>query len=97
MAWCLVGTKPLSNQCCNIVNWTPRNKLHWNLNRVSNISIEDDIFKNVVCKMPAILSQCVNPLCAGPQYKGPGLSHHMPADDLACHQQQSDDYRVIEI
>ena len=41
------------NQCCNIVNWTLRNKFQWHLNR--------NALKNVVWKMAAILSrpQCV--------------------------------------
>ena len=49
------------NQCSNIVNWTLRNKLQWNLNRNSNIFIHENTFENVVWKMAAILSlpQCV--------------------------------------
>ena len=48
------------NQCWNIVNWTFRNKLQWNLNRNSYISIQENAFK-IVWKMAAILSrpQCV--------------------------------------
>ena len=51
------------NQCWNIVNWTLRNKLQWNCNRNSNISIEENAFENNVCEKAAILSQpqCVNP------------------------------------
>ena len=50
------------NQCCNIVNWTLRNKLEWNFNQNSNTFIEENTFENVVCEMLSILSQpqCVN-------------------------------------
>ena len=49
------------NQCWNIVNWTLRNKLQWNLNRNSIIFIQENAFENVVWKMAAILTrpQCV--------------------------------------
>ena len=49
------------NQCWDIVNWTLRNKLHWNFNRYSYIFIQENSFENVVWKMAAILSrpQCV--------------------------------------
>ena len=49
------------NPCWNIVIWTLRNKLQWNLNRNSNIFMQENIFENVVWKMAAILSrpQCV--------------------------------------
>ena len=51
------------NQCSNIVNLTPRNKLQWNFNRNSYIFIQENAFENV-CKMVAISSQpqCVNDL-----------------------------------
>ena len=45
------------NQCWNIVNWTIRNKIRWNLNRNSYISIKENAFENVVWKMVAILSR----------------------------------------
>ena len=50
------------NQCWNIVNWTPRNKLQWNVNRNSYIFIQENPFENIVWKLAAILSrpQCVN-------------------------------------
>ena len=50
------------NQCWNIVNWTLRNKLQWNLKQNSYIFIEENAFENVVWKMAAILSRspCVN-------------------------------------
>ena len=49
------------NQCWNIVNWTLGNKLQWNLNRNTNIFIQENAFESVVCQMAAILSrpQCV--------------------------------------
>ena len=49
------------NQCWNVVNWTIRNKLQWNLKRNSYIFIQENAFENVVWKMAAILSrpQCV--------------------------------------
>ena len=49
------------NQCWNIVHWTPRNKLQWNVNRNSYIFIQENPFANVVWKMVAMLSrpQCV--------------------------------------
>ena len=61
MACRLVGAKPLSDQCWNIVNWNLRNKLQWNLKRNSYIFIHKNAFENVVCEMAAICSrpQCV--------------------------------------
>ena len=52
------------NQCWNIVNLTPRNKLQWNIDWNSYISIQENGFEMVVCVMAAILSwpQCVNSL-----------------------------------
>ena len=51
------------NQCWIIVNWTLRNKLLWNLNRNSNVFIQENAFESVVCETASILSrpQCVNP------------------------------------
>ena len=45
----------------NVVYWTPRNKLQWNLNWNSYNIIQEDPFENVIWKMAAILSrpQCV--------------------------------------
>ena len=53
------------NQCWNIVHWTLRNKLHGNRNRNSYIFIQEYAFKNVCCKIAAILSwpQCVKKSC----------------------------------
>ena len=50
------------NQCWFIVNWTFRNRLHWNFNQNSNIFICNTVFANVVGKKAAILSQpqCIN-------------------------------------
>ena len=45
------------NQYWNMVNGTLRNKLQWNFNW--NILIQGNTFESVVCKMVAILSQCV--------------------------------------
>ena len=63
------------NHCWNIVNWTLGNKLQWNLNRNSNIFIQENAFENNVCEMASILSwpQCVN-------YKAltPLISHNLP-------------------
>ena len=55
------------NQCWNIVNWTLRNKLQWNINWNSYIFIQENAFENVVCKMACILSrpQWVNSLAPG--------------------------------
>ena len=36
------------NQRWNIVNWTPRNKLQWNVNQNSYIFIQENPFENVV-------------------------------------------------
>ena len=46
-----------SRQCWNIVNWTLRNKLQWNLNWNSHIFIQGNVFENIIWKMAAILSQ----------------------------------------
>ena len=53
------------NQCCDIVNWTLRNKLQWNFNWNSNIFIQENALENGVCKMVSILSrpQCVKHSC----------------------------------
>ena len=51
MACCLVGAKPLSNQCWNIINRT-RNKFQWNRNY--NIFIQDNAFESVACEKVAI-------------------------------------------
>ena len=43
------------NQGWNIVNWILRNKPQWNLNRNSYISIQENVFENIVWKVAAIL------------------------------------------
>ena len=50
------------NQCCSIVDWTPRNRLHWHFSRNSYIFTRENPFENQVWKMAVILSrsQCVN-------------------------------------
>ena len=45
------------NQCWNIVNWTLRNKLQWDLNRNSYIFINENAFQNVVWKLAVISSR----------------------------------------
>ena len=52
-------------QCWNIVNWTLRNKLPWNINGNSYISIHEYVFESAVCEMSVIQSrsQCVKWLC----------------------------------
>ena len=59
--------KPKNLKPCNIVNWTLRNKLQWNVTRNSYIFIKENPFENVVCEMASILSrpQCVNSLGSG--------------------------------
>ena len=42
-------------QCCVIVNWTLKNKLHWNSNQNTTLFVEENAFENVVCEMAAIL------------------------------------------
>ena len=48
------ATSHYLNQCWNIVNWTLRNKLQWNLNPNSYIFIQENAFENSVCEMAAI-------------------------------------------
>ena len=49
--WRVVCSAPSHylNQC-SLVDFTPRNKLQWNLNRNSIISIHENAFENVVCQ-----------------------------------------------
>ena len=44
------------NHCWNIVDWTLRSKLQWNLSRNSHISIQENAFEHV-WKMAALLSR----------------------------------------
>ena len=57
------------NQCWNIVNWTLRNKLQWNINQNSYIFIQGNASENVG-KLADILSQsqCVKTTCASNGY-----------------------------
>ena len=50
------------NQCCIIVNWTTRNRLHWNLIEIEIFSLKKMNLKMSSAQMAAILSrpQCVN-------------------------------------
>ena len=62
--WWPVAWSPSSNyvnQCWNIVNWTIRNQLQWNINQNAYIFIHENALENVVWKMVAIFSrpQCV--------------------------------------
>ena len=52
------------NQCLNIVNWTLRNKLQWNINQNSYSFIQENAFENVVWKIAAILAS-MSWVCAG--------------------------------
>ena len=45
------------NQCWNIINLILKNKLRWNVNENSYIFVQENVFKNVICEMAAILSQ----------------------------------------
>ena len=58
-SYTIIVNNPIShclNQCWNIVNWAPRNKLQWNYNRNSCIFIQENVFECVVCDMSAVLS-----------------------------------------
>ena len=50
------------NQCWDIVNWTLKNKLQWNLNQNTKLFIRENALENVIWKMAAMLSQpqCVD-------------------------------------
>ena len=45
------------NQCWVIVNWTLRNKLQWNFNQNTNLSIHENASEYIVWEMTAILSR----------------------------------------
>ena len=78
------------------MNWTLRNKLYWNLNRNSNIFIQENAFESVICETAAILSrpQCVNqvlwmsptlqtpPILFDPFFSPP----HPPQNGIVSHQ-----------
>ena len=70
----------------NIVNWTLRNKLQWDLNQNSYILIQENAFENVFQKMLASLSrpQCVNLSSASSAHiQNSDLVITIPADGLA--------------
>ena len=57
MACCLVGTKPLSLQCWNIVYWILRNKLQLNSNQNTKLFIHENAFENVAWKWQSYFSR----------------------------------------
>ena len=61
MACRLVAPSHYLNQCWNIVNFSVRNKLQWNVNQNTYIFSQENIFENAICEMAAILSrpQCI--------------------------------------
>ena len=65
-----------------IVNWTPRNKFHWNLNWNPFIFSHENVFENVGWKISNILPQCVK-LGHGCMYLG--LSNFMTSVDIAVY------------
>ena len=62
--WLVAWTAPSNylNQSWDIVSWTLRNKLQWNLKQNSVVSIQENAFENGVCEMASILFRppCVN-------------------------------------
>ena len=44
-------------QCWVIVNWTPRNKLHWNFSQNTKLFIHENASEHIVCETAAILSR----------------------------------------
>ena len=61
------GTKPLPQPMLVYHLWDHQEYIHWKFNQISDISIHEIVFENVVCKIWAILnkSQCVNTLAPG--------------------------------
>ena len=45
------------NQCWVIVNWTPGNKVQWDVNQITKLFIHENSSKNIVCEMAAVLSR----------------------------------------
>ena len=78
------------NQCWNIVNWIPRNKLQWNFDRNSYIFHQENPFENVVWKMAAILSRpqcvmhCINQELSSSLWYKPHLSRQLNCGSLRC-------------
>ena len=77
-----ISSKPLSEPMLNIVNYTLRKKHQRNVNQNTKLSIHENAFENIVCKIMAILSQpqCVNK--SFPSYwrhnDHEGVSNHQP-------------------
>ena len=62
MTCCQFGAKPLSEPMLVYYCFMdPCNKFQWILNQNTVILIQESNFKNVICKMAAILPQCINP------------------------------------
>ena len=79
----LVGASYCLNQCLDIVNWALRNKLQWNINQNSYIFIQENEFKNGICKLAAILLTCHKRRITNPQYtKTLDGCHH--TQDQSC-------------
>ena len=55
LVWPMFGAKPLREQCLLTANWPHGNKLQCNLNRNTNMFINEIAFQNVIREMEAIL------------------------------------------
>ena len=53
--WACSATKLYLYHCILFVNWAQENMLPWNLNQNRTISIDENVFENIGCKMSAIL------------------------------------------
>ena len=53
----IFGSKHYLNQCWIIVNWTLRNKLHWNFDQNTKQFIHENVSENIVCEMATILAR----------------------------------------
>ena len=58
MQWLLAysASNHYLNQPWHIVKWAIRNKFQWDFNRNTAISVQENEFENIVCKLPGILS-----------------------------------------
>ena len=79
MACSLIGAKPLSKPSWNIVNWTLRNKLQWNSNKLQNFSYMEMHLKMSSAKW--------RPFCPGEDelkhdYTHNYLCHELPSPSL---------------
>ena len=68
--WTGLAPSHYLNQCWLVVNWTPRNKLQWNINQNKKKFIHENVSESIICNMAAILSS------VSFMYTGPELSHH---------------------